>query len=399
MATKKRTASKPKQQEGFSLAPLRDKLEKAGQLASWIEAAKEHASEFPSDVVQTVIADYLAQFDTLSDELGELADVATAEHQRLSDEAGELEDTSKAVEAQVDEFKLRHVIGELTQDEFEKRETEARSGFDGERLEAVRTSIGEIDGALAELGTVRARVTGVEPEPEPEPEPPAAEPEPEPAAEPVAFEEPPPAADELGEEAYQAGGGPQDEWDVEPPESVPETAESAPAVPDPPAWPEADQEPAAETAEAAAPASLPDPPAMAEGEDLMATGVIQAQPGIGDAPPPVQNTADIGGQVEAPPGDGPRLAVTPPDGEQVIYPFSGDVMSLGRGRNNDIQIKNDGKISRYHCRIFRRGDEFIVEDNKSSNGTLVDGKLVTRQRLEGGEIVQLGETRVQFFMS
>ena len=131
----------------------------------------------------------------------------------------------------------------------------------------------------------------------------------------------------------------------------------------------------------------------------MATGVIQAQPGIGDAPPPVHNTAEFGGQVDTPPGDGPRLAVTPPDGEQVIYPFGGDVMSLGRGRNNDIQIKNDGKISRYHCRIFRRGDEFIVEDNKSSNGTLVDGKLVTRQRLEGGEIVQLGETRVQFFMS
>jgi pSer/pThr/pTyr-binding forkhead associated (FHA) protein len=71
-------------------------------------------------------------------------------------------------------------------------------------------------------------------------------------------------------------------------------------------------------------------------------------------------------------------------------------MSMGRGRNNDIQIKNDGKISRYHCRIFRRGDEFIIEDNKSSNGTLVDSKLVTRQRLDGGEQIQIGETRVIF---
>ena len=64
-------------------------------------------------------------------------------------------------------------------------------------------------------------------------------------------------------------------------------------------------------------------------------------------------------------------------------------MSLGCGRNNDIQIKNDGKISRYHCRIFRHEGEFIVEDNKSSNGTLVDGKLITRQPLLGGELVQL----------
>jgi len=123
--------------------------------------------------------------------------------------------------------------------------------------------------------------------------------------------------------------------------------------------------------------------------DVMATGMVDAQSDL-DLPPAIDD------ELDAPPGEGTRLVVTSPGAEPVVYPFNGEVMSLGRGRNNDVQIKNDGKISRYHCRIFRRGDEYVVEDNKSSNGTLVNGKLVTRQRLDGGEQVQVGETRVLF---
>jgi pSer/pThr/pTyr-binding forkhead associated (FHA) protein len=157
----------------------------------------------------------------------------------------------------------------------------------------------------------------------------------------------------------------------------------------------ADETPAPEEAEAA-PAPTP-PPAEKQTEDLMATGVISARPDIAA----MEEAAKAAPEQLAPTtaeGEGPRLLVVAPDVPEQVYPFTGEVMSMGRGRNNDIQIKNDGKISRYHCRIFRRGDEFIIEDNKSSNGTLVNGKLVTRQRLDGGEQVQIGETRMTFFL-
>lgn len=61
--------------------------------------------------------------------------------------------------------------------------------------------------------------------------------------------------------------------------------------------------------------------------------------------------------------------------EEQIYPFMGDTLTIGRGRDNDIQIKNDSKVSRYHCKVFRRGDNFYIEDNKSSNGSLVNGEI------------------------
>ncbi len=382
-----------------TLLPLRDKLERANQLAEWIDAARAHSDEFPSEVVTTVISDYRVQYDELLPQLRELAEGVAGERASLAAKAAELETAAQSIEKQVDEFKLRRLIGELNETDFNDKVAEAEGAHDASALPTTREAIDGIDRLLSDVGAVQNRVSQAlgtapeapaapdaepaEPEAAAEPGSPAAEPE-APAAESEAPADAPaepeadePAADELGEEAYRAGGeesGVPGEWDVEPP------AEAAPV--DAPA---VSVDPSTETA--------------SHTEDLMATGVIQAQPGLADAPP-VHNTAEFSPkQPPAAPGEGPRLAVTPPGGEEVIYPFTGDVMSLGRGRNNDVQIKNDGKISRYHCRIFRRGDEFIVEDNKSSNGTLVDGKLVTRQRLDGGELVQLGETRVRFFIS
>jgi hypothetical protein len=82
--------------------------------------------------------------------------------------------------------------------------------------------------------------------------------------------------------------------------------------------------------------------------------------------------------------------------EEQVYPFNGDEMTLGRGRDNDIQVKNDSKVSRYHCKLYRRGPAFYIEDNKSANGTLVNGELITERRLFGGEEIIIGETFFRF---
>ena len=82
--------------------------------------------------------------------------------------------------------------------------------------------------------------------------------------------------------------------------------------------------------------------------------------------------------------------------DEQIYPFNGENMSLGRGRDNDVQVKNDSKVSRYHCKIYRRGPNFYIEDNKSANGTLVNGELISERRLFGGEELIIGETFFRF---
>jgi hypothetical protein len=145
-----------------------------------------------------------------------------------------------------------------------------------------------------------------------------------------------------------------------------------------------------EAAETAAPA-----PTIEMGEiDLM-----------GDNPPaPEEPSRPVPTpSVAAPEDDGasdrPRRAVllyAEGTAEEQIYPFAGETLSLGRGRDNDIQVKNDSKVSRYHCKLYRRSGQFHVEDNKSANGTLVNGELITERRLFGGEEVIIGETFFRF---
>lgn len=88
--------------------------------------------------------------------------------------------------------------------------------------------------------------------------------------------------------------------------------------------------------------------------------------------------------------------------EELIIPLIDDVTTIGRGRDNDVQIgstfnlRKDSKVSRFHCKIYRDGNGFVLEDNKSSNGTLVDGELITARPLTGGEEIFIGETRFRF---
>ena len=82
--------------------------------------------------------------------------------------------------------------------------------------------------------------------------------------------------------------------------------------------------------------------------------------------------------------------------DEQIYALTGDVFTIGRGRDNDLQIKNDSKVSRFHCKLYRRAANFYLEDNKSSNGTMVNGELISERRLFGGEELVIGETFFRF---
>ena len=82
--------------------------------------------------------------------------------------------------------------------------------------------------------------------------------------------------------------------------------------------------------------------------------------------------------------------------DEVVYPFHGETYSIGRSESNDIQIKNDSKVSRKHCSLIRKGSQFFIQDHKSSNGTMVNGELCHQRPLIGGEQIKVGETTFRF---
>lgn len=68
-----------------------------------------------------------------------------------------------------------------------------------------------------------------------------------------------------------------------------------------------------------------------------------------------------------------------------------DVPELVIGRSPDCDIiLPDRQVSRRHARIFRRGDNYFVEDLGSKNGTWVNGQPVREPvRLEDGDEIQI----------
>ncbi len=70
---------------------------------------------------------------------------------------------------------------------------------------------------------------------------------------------------------------------------------------------------------------------------------------------------------------------------------------IGRNRENHVPI-TDTAASRRHARIERRNGDFILEDLNSTNGTILNQKAVSREILQHGDKIQIGETVLQFLV-
>jgi diguanylate cyclase (GGDEF)-like protein len=69
---------------------------------------------------------------------------------------------------------------------------------------------------------------------------------------------------------------------------------------------------------------------------------------------------------------------------------------LGRGQTATVKLIDDG-ISRRHARIVQQNGEVLIEDLKSSNGTIVNGAPVSMQLLKDGDKIRLGSTTILKF--
>jgi len=77
------------------------------------------------------------------------------------------------------------------------------------------------------------------------------------------------------------------------------------------------------------------------------------------------------------------------------YPLDRPASIVGRDATCDIQIDNLG-ISRAHCQFVKRGDDYIVQDMNSANGTYVNGSKVGEHYLKDGDEVLIGKFLLKF---
>ena len=114
------------------------------------------------------------------------------------------------------------------------------------------------------------------------------------------------------------------------------------------------------------------------------------------AQPVGPHTAMLPGQRRRPKVQAPASLVLVQGGQPVrAWPLATAEVSIGRAEQSDIPLADPG-VSRNHARVVREGDDFIVEDLRSTNGTEVNGQPIRRRRLANGDMLKLASSTLQF---
>lgn len=109
------------------------------------------------------------------------------------------------------------------------------------------------------------------------------------------------------------------------------------------------------------------------------------------------NTAELEA-IDALPSGAALLLVRSGPTAGARYLLDTDVTTVGRHPEADIFF-DDVTVSRRHAEITRQGTAFELVDQRSLNGTYVNGERVDRAVLTNGSELRVGKFRLNFFVS
>ncbi len=84
------------------------------------------------------------------------------------------------------------------------------------------------------------------------------------------------------------------------------------------------------------------------------------------------------------------------------FEISEGALTIGRAPDNQVQIE-DHAVSSYHAQILCESDPYLenqhtysIEDLKSTNATRVNGIKITQQKLNHGDLIEIGYNKFRF---
>ncbi len=81
-----------------------------------------------------------------------------------------------------------------------------------------------------------------------------------------------------------------------------------------------------------------------------------------------------------------------------VLPIASAQFAIGREASNSLSLE-DSSVSRWHCRLSFGGEECILTDLQSRNGTFVNRVPIWEKMLENGNEVRIGESVFLFLFS
>jgi pSer/pThr/pTyr-binding forkhead associated (FHA) protein len=71
-----------------------------------------------------------------------------------------------------------------------------------------------------------------------------------------------------------------------------------------------------------------------------------------------------------------------------------DRTTIGRVEDNTFQIA-DPSVSSHHCEVHLRGEEILIRDLNSTNGSFINGEKIAEKILKPGETLRLGQVELK----
>lgn len=94
-------------------------------------------------------------------------------------------------------------------------------------------------------------------------------------------------------------------------------------------------------------------------------------------------------------GGQPRVTILSSNAPSQTYEIESEFVHVGRIAGNEIVLP-DSAVSSRHCMFIRSGQDVLLRDLNSSNGTFVNGEPVTETVLQLGDVIQVGSVLMKF---
>jgi FHA domain len=72
-----------------------------------------------------------------------------------------------------------------------------------------------------------------------------------------------------------------------------------------------------------------------------------------------------------------------------LVPLESNVTHVGRGHSSDVRI-DEQRVSRTHAILVRHGQYVRLLDNRSANGTFLNGRRIVATNISDGDVIRLG---------
>src|SRR5262249_27644651 len=76
------------------------------------------------------------------------------------------------------------------------------------------------------------------------------------------------------------------------------------------------------------------------------------------------------------------------------HELKGEKTTVGRVEDNMFQLA-EPSVSSHHCEILLRGNDVVVRDLNSTNGTFINGEKIIESPLKPGQILRLGQIEMR----